>query len=51
MDFLIFFAALGGFSTAILLLWAFQKVWLWLKAENKRKTFMQYCMEIIKEEF
>lgn len=51
MDFLIFFAVLGSCSTTILLLWAMQKMWLWLKFYHKRKAFMQYCMEIIKEEF
>ena len=51
MDFLIFFAVLGGAAAANMLMWISLKLIQWIAYERKRKAFVQYCTEIIKEEF
>ena len=51
MDFLIFFAVLGGAVAANMLMWILLKLIQWVAYEHKRKAFVQYCKEIIKEEF
>ena len=51
MDFLIFFAVLGGAAAANLLLWILLKLIQWVAYERKKKSFVQYCKEAIKEEF
>ena len=51
MDFLIFFAVIGGAVAANLLMWILLKLIQWAAYECKRKAFVQYCKEIIKEEF
>ena len=51
MDFLIFFAVIGGAAAANMLMWISLKLIQWVAYERKRKAFVQYCTEIIKEEF
>ena len=51
MDFLIFFAVLGGVAAANLLMWILLKLIQWIAYEHKEKAFVQYCKEFIKEEF
>ena len=51
MDFLIFFAAIGGVAAANLLLWILLKLIQWVAYERKEKSFVQYYTEAIKEEF
>ena len=51
MDFLIFFAVLGGAAAANLLMWISLKLIQWVAYERKGKAFVQYCKEFIKEEF
>lgn len=51
MDFLIFFAVLGGVAAANLLMWILLKLIQWVAYEHKEKAFVQYCKEFIKEEF
>ena len=51
MDFLIFFAVLGGVAAANRILWISLKLIQWVAYENKEKAFVQYCKEFIKEEF
>ena len=51
MDFLIFFAVLGGVAAANLLMWISLKLIQWVAYERKEKAFVQYCKEFIKEEF
>ena len=51
MDFLIFFAVLGGAAAANLLTWISLKLIQWVAYEHKEKAFVQYCKEFIKEEF
>ena len=51
MDFLIFFAVIGGVAAANLLLWISLKLIQWIAYERKEKAFVQYCKEFIKEEF
>ena len=51
MDFLIFFAVLGGAAAANMLMWILFKLIQWVAYERKEKAFVQYCKEFIKEEF
>ena len=51
MDFLIFFAVLGGAAAANMLMWILLKLIQWVEYERKEKAFVQYCKEFIKEEF
>ena len=51
MDFLIFFAVLGGVAVANMRLRNWHKLIQWGAYERKRKAFVQYCKEFIKEEF
>ena len=51
MDFLIFFAVIGGAAAANLLMWILLKLIHWIAYERKEKAFVQYCTEVIKEEF
>ena len=51
MDFLIFFAVLGGVAVANMLMWILLKLIQWIAYERNEKEFVQYCIEIIKEEF
>ena len=51
MDFLIFFAVIGGAAAANLLMWISLKLIQWVAYERKGKAFVQYCKEFIKEEF
>ena len=51
MDFLIFFAVLGGVAAANMLMWILLKLIKWVAYERKEKAFVQYCKEFIKEEF
>ena len=51
MDFLIFFAVLGGAAATNMLMWILLKLIQWVAYECKEKAFVQYCTEVIKEEF
>ena len=51
MDFLIFFAVLGGVAATNLLMWILLKLIQWVAYEHNEKAFVQYCKECIKEEF
>ena len=51
MDFLIFFAFIGGVAAVNLLMWISLKLIRWVAYDRKRKAFVQYCKEFIKEEF
>lgn len=51
MDFLIFFAVLGGAAAVNLLMWILLKFIQWIAYERNEKAFVQYCTEAIKEEF
>ena len=51
MDFLIFFAVIGGVVAANMLMWILLKLIQWIAYEHKEKAFVQYCKEFIKEEF
>ena len=51
MDFLIFFAVIGGVAAANLLMWILLKLIQWVAYERNEKALVQYCKEIIKEEF
>ena len=51
MDFLIFFAVLGGVAATNILMWISLKLIQWIAYERNEKAFVQYCIEIIKEEF
>ena len=51
MDFLIFFAVIGGAAAANLLRWISLKLIQWVAYERKEKAFVQYGKEFIKEEF
>ena len=51
MDFLIFFAVIGGAAAANMLMWILLKLIQWVVYEHNEKAFVQYCKEFIKEEF
>ena len=51
MDFLIFFAVIGGAAAANMLMWILLKLIQWIAYERNEKAFVQYCKEFIKEEF
>ena len=51
MDFLIFFAVLGGAAAVNILMWILLKLIQWIAYERNEKAFVQYCKEFIKEEF
>ena len=51
MDFLIFFAVIGGAAAANMLMWISLKLIQWVVYEHNEKAFVQYCKEFIKEEF
>ena len=51
MDFLIFFAVIGGVAAANMLMWILLKLIQWIAYERKEKALVQYCKEFIKEEF
>ena len=47
MDFLIFFAVIGGATAANLLMWISLKLIQWIAYERKEKAVVQYCKEFI----